>query len=201
MMHRPSLILLIPLAHAFVAPRPLFNPVKEATSLHLLSPFGSLTLADDFDQVADQVTQVATQVDQAASAVVDSGGGGIMETIGNFAVFLVGGVFFLFGLTFVMASVIIPAAAKQLEDQCKDLDPDLWEEYQSKLEPGETIDMRPELMQELGNKVQALMVESFDEMGEIAKDQAEENEGFIEAMDAEIVSKEPTPKKDDAWND
>ena len=55
------------------------------------------------------------------------------------------------------ASVLIPAAAKELEKECLELAPDLWEEYQAKLEPGQTIDQRPELMQELGTKLQPML--------------------------------------------
>ena len=66
-------------------------------------------------------------------------------------------IFLLAGLTFLTASIIVPAAAKELEKECKELAPDLWEEYQTRLEPGQTMAQRPELMQELGAKLQPLL--------------------------------------------
>jgi hypothetical protein len=53
--------------------------------------------------------------------------------------------------------VIVPAAAKELEKECLELAPDLWKEYQTKLEPGQTMAQRPDLMQELGAKLQPLL--------------------------------------------
>ena len=38
----------------------------------------------------------------------------------------------------------------------------MWQEYEKKLEAGETLAMRPDLMQELGNKVQAKALAKFE---------------------------------------
>jgi len=70
------------------------------------------------------------------------------------------------GLTYLIASIVIPAAAKELEKECKELNPELWEEYLAKLEPGETMDRRPELMQELGVKLQPLLDQKIARMNE-----------------------------------
>lgn len=75
----------------------------------------------------------------------------------------------LAGVVFVLTSFVIPKAAEQIEVQCKELDPALWQEYARKLEPGEVLAMRPDLMQELGNKIQALQLAKFDELQEQAK--------------------------------
>ena len=80
-----------------------------------------------------------------------------MDILRNVAIGITAIVFLLAGLTYMTASVIIPAAAKELETECKELAPELWEQYQAKLEPGQTMGQRPDLMQELGAKLQPLL--------------------------------------------
>ena len=87
----------------------------------------------------------------------DGGGGGIVDIVRNVAIAVTAIVFFLAALTYLSASVIIPAAAKELEQECQELAPELWQEYQQRLEPGQTMAQRPELMQELGAKLQPLL--------------------------------------------
>lgn len=77
----------------------------------------------------------------------------LVETATNVLVGIGGVVVVLAVLTFTIATYIVPTAARQIEDLAKELDPELWREYEQKLEPGETLVMRPELMQELGTKV------------------------------------------------
>lgn len=87
----------------------------------------------------------------------EDGGGGMIDILRNVAIGITAIVFVLAGLTYMTASVIIPAAAKELETECKELAPELWEQYQAKLEPGQTMGQRPDLMQELGAKLQPLL--------------------------------------------
>ena len=82
---------------------------------------------------------------------------GIFGTLQSIAVGITAILFFLAGLTLLMANIIIPAAAKELAKECLELAPDLWQEYQRKLEPGQSMAQRPELMQELGEKLQPLL--------------------------------------------
>lgn len=77
----------------------------------------------------------------------------LVETATNVLVGIGGVVVLLTVLTFAITTYIVPTAARQIEDLAKQLDPELWREYEQKLEPGETLVMRPELMQELGTKV------------------------------------------------
>jgi hypothetical protein len=44
-----------------------------------------------------------------------------------------------------------------LEKECKELSPELWDEYSARLQEGETMGNRPDLMQELGAKLQPLL--------------------------------------------
>ena len=94
--------------------------------------------------------------------------GGAFETIRNVAAGVTAILFLLVGLTYAYASFIIPAAAKELEKECKELDPQLWEQYQAKLGEGENMASRPDLIQELGTKLQPLLeakLKSLDEAG------------------------------------
>ena len=136
------------------------------------------------------------------SDVFQNGGGGIMDTITTVLTGIIGVVFFLVGLTFVMAAVIIPQAAQQLERQTKELDPELWAKYEAQLEPGQTMDQRPDLMQELGEKMQALMDAKFKEQQQ-AQSSNDDNESVRpQVMDAEIISKDTSNVGgvDDPWS-
>lgn len=81
----------------------------------------------------------------------------IIDMLRTIAVGITALVFFLAGLALLMVYIIGPAAAKGFEKECKELSPELWMEYQAKLEPGETIATRPDLVQELGTKIQPLL--------------------------------------------
>jgi len=117
----------------------------------------------------------------------------IIDTVRSVAVVITAVLFALAGLTLLMANIIIPAAAKELEKECMELAPELWAEYQAKLNPGETIDQRPELMQELGAKIQPLLDEKIRQM-----ELNQENTGATSPLP-------PPPKQnndddDDDWN-
>jgi hypothetical protein len=83
--------------------------------------------------------------------------GGAWDIARNVGLGLTAVIFLLAGLTFLYASYIIPVAAQELEKECKELNPQLWEEYQAKLGEGETLATRPDLMQEMGAKLQPLL--------------------------------------------
>lgn len=72
-------------------------------------------------------------------------------------------VFFAAGLTYVTAAFIVPAAAEQLEKDTKRLRPGLWEEYEARLEEGEMIASRPDLLQELGDVMQPIILADFED--------------------------------------
>lgn len=93
-----------------------------------------------------------------------SGSSGWIDIARNIGIGLTFIVFLLAGLTYLYASFIIPVAAAELEKECKELDPQLWESYQKKLGPGETMATRPDLMQELGAIIQPLVEEKLAKM-------------------------------------
>lgn len=192
--------LLVPSVGAFVAPV-TFLVAKDARTAashlnsltqHLIESSSRLLLSDE------------PSLDVIGSDILQNGNyGGIMETVTSILTGIVGVIFFLVGLTYVMAAVIIPQAAQQLERQTKELDPDLWDLYAAKLEPGQTLDQRPDLMQELGEKMQTLMEAKFNEQQQA---QAESGNAASpktsQVMDAEIVSDEARTQgnADDPWS-
>lgn len=85
-----------------------------------------------------------------------------MDVVTNIAIAIGGTIAVLAAFAILFSTFIIPAAADQLKKQVKELDPVMWQEYEKKLEAGETLAMRPDLMQELGNKVQAKALAKFE---------------------------------------
>jgi len=95
--------------------------------------------------------------------------------------------------TYLTAAIIVPAAAKELETECKELAPELWDEYLAKLEPGQEMAQRPDLMQELADKVQPLIDEKLQKQFAEAKAEGidvSQEEADWKALD---VLKEPVP--------
>lgn len=79
----------------------------------------------------------------------------------NIAVAVGGIIAVLAAVAIIFSTFIIPKAAEQLEKEAKSLDPALWESYESKLEPGEVLSMRPDLIQELGIKIREKSIAKF----------------------------------------
>lgn len=154
----PSLLLvvvalcLLDLVSGFAVVRPLTTRGSTPTSLNY---FGSpLTFLAEGEEAASDAVAVAAKAALDASNVDTGGIFSILQTV---AVVITAGLFLLAGLTVLTANMIIPEAAKELEKECLELAPDLWAEYQAKLDEGQTIANRPDLMQELGNKLQPLL--------------------------------------------
>ena len=105
----------------------------------------------------------------------------------SIAIGIIGVLALLVGISFFFANVVIPQAAQQLELQVKEKYPDLWREYEAKLEPGEVLAMRPDLIQELGNKMQQADFKEFERMRQQAQDSKDKNENVV---DVEVISKE-----------
>jgi hypothetical protein len=143
-----------PTVQAFVTTPHTFGLARTRTELGML-PQTLLT---------SQQLPSAVSLTQPSLLVADA-----MEIVQNVLIGVGGIVVVLFGVTILLSSWVIPKAAEQIELQAKELDPALWQEYASRLEPGEVLAMRPDLMQELGKKVQALTMEKFEKMQEEAR--------------------------------
>ena len=148
---------------AFQHPLPvLVKPLTAATAVVGGSSMPSMLDANN----GDAITAAVATVSQHSSYVwiAEDGGGGIFDTVRNIAAGITAVLFLLAGITYLYGSYIIPAAAQELEKECKELDPQLWDQYVAKLGPGETIASRPDLMQELGMKLQPMIEAKLREM-------------------------------------
>ena len=154
-------------AAAFVAPKAFLSQTPRAsTRIHTVQP-----------------TEIPST---AATGFVSIQIADLPETILK----IVGGVTILAvvlgGLILLLANIIVPKAAEQLEAKAKAEYPDLWQECEAQLKPDEVLTMRPDLMQELGNKVQELDMAKFEAMVKSAK---ESSEKMDDTVDAEVISK------------
>lgn len=75
------------------------------------------------------------------------------DALGNIAIGLGGVIAFFLLLALFFVNFVVPQAAKELEQQTKALDAKLWLEYEDKLEQGQSLKDRPDLMQELGDRL------------------------------------------------
>jgi len=155
---------LLGICNGFVPPQPFTSNQGLMGSAFapnsILNDHTSSSITPSTTSVKSALTDIGT----SSSFFVLAEGGGILEVVQNFAVVITGIIFLLAGLTFLTASVIVPAAAKELEKECLELNPELWNEYQRKLEQGQTIAQRPDLMQEMGTKLQPLIDQKVERM-------------------------------------
>ena len=158
LLHLPALGLWGVFADAFVAPSFRAFVVSGDSSLNMLP--SSLVLSDE-------ALVVATN---AAADVADVAGGGIIDTIEKVLLGITAIIFFLFGATYFVAAVVVPKAAQQLEEDTRRLRPGLWEQFEQRLEPGQTMESRPDLLQELGEIMRPIIIESYEENPEAAND-------------------------------
>lgn len=89
---------------------------------------------------------------------------GIGDTITTIASVIAIIVFVFGALLLVMANVVIPQAAQELERKAREEYPDYWAACKAKLEEGEILAMRPDLIQELGRQVQEADLKKFEAM-------------------------------------
>ena len=154
-------------ADAFVTPsnRVEYHSSLKAYPEFLHNPFVisdglSASTYMNSQQAADNIV---TQ-DEFNSAMMSGGGG--LGALRTFFIVITAAVFGLAGLTYITAAFIVPKAAEQLERDTKRLRPGLWEEYTAKLEEGETMANRPDLLQELGNIMQPIIAKDYEDEAE-----------------------------------
>ena len=137
-----SSFLLLRESHAFV------HPVMQSSTIHVTSTTTtSLNALPEFNPflLADGVAAAARyggggfDNDVFADPAVVSA----LSTLRTFFIVLTAAAFGLTALAYITAAFIVPKAAEQLENDTKRLRPGLWEEYQAKLEDGQTMAQRP----------------------------------------------------------
>jgi hypothetical protein len=149
----PILALLWPFGESFIVHRPVGRHIS-------YNERGSNVLSSSTNNpIASSIMQNAGRPIQAHPDLVSPStllSADLSETMTNVLIGI-GGVVVVFGLVVaVFTFFIVPTAVRQVEELAKELDPALWQEYEQKLRPGETLAKRPELLDELGTKVLAL---------------------------------------------
>mmetsp|Transcript_14071 Transcript_14071/g.18492 ORF Transcript_14071/g.18492 Transcript_14071/m.18492 type:complete len:192 (+) Transcript_14071:63-638(+) len=171
-------------ANAFVVPKSTFFTVDKASSLHALP----LEFPATFASVLPSVTL-------SDGDLLNQAG----ETLKTVAIVVTGLVFGAAGLTYIFASFLIPKAAEQLERETKEMAPELWAEYEAKLEPGQVLAMRPDLMQELGNAMQPVIEQKIadaqanPQQPQSPVGQTEERPSSPTVVDAEVIDVDVKP--------
>ena len=182
-----GLLSVITLVDAFVSPKTYTQQVT-SSSLHALPEFNPSLLLSDGLSAATYTNTQAPQTTQEFTTAMSEGGGGALGALRTFFVVITAAVFGLSALVYLTAAFIVPKAAEQLERDTKRLRPGLWEEYIDKLEDGQTMANRPDLLQELGNIMQPIIAKDYE-------DQYNQQVGD-KANDATATTKE-TPTKDE----
>ena len=140
--------------HSFVQPRTFVNSNSRSLSIDIHSEPLQM-----FHNDLSAATSIIISDDAAAIASANSA----LEGVRTFFVVIAAIVFGFAGLTFVTAAFIVPQAAQQLETDTKRLRPGLWEEFEAKLEEGETMAIRPDLLQDLGKIMQPIIIQDFED--------------------------------------
>ena len=109
----------------------------------------AMTSSSPSSTSSSSFTMISTALDNIGDV------GNVLRTV---AIGVTALVFLIAGLTYLTASVLIPAGAEQLEIECQQFIPTTWKDYLAKLEDGQQMKDRPDLMFELGlllNKAKA----------------------------------------------
>ena len=177
---------LSPSSRSAAGPLQLLDLSHSATCMDNLASSASILLSDEVGLIGDltnaaassapAVSAPATAADAAAAVDTDS----LLSGVRTFFAVLTALAFGLFGLTYFVAAFIVPKAAEQLEADTKRLRPGLWEEYEAKLEPGQTMATRPDILQELGDVMRPIIIEDFERSA--AQEEANKKAGVVEAV-------------------
>jgi hypothetical protein len=181
---------------AFGTPQ-LFAANKASCFLTTSFVSQSILLGDEgLGNLQDAAIQSTQAIVDTARVIEETGAGeGFGGILRNIAIAITSIVFLGAGLTLLTASVIIPAAAKELETECKELAPELWDQYTGLLQDGETMGNRPDLMQELGQKLQPLVDAKIERQFASQKERGVDvsnDEAAWKALD-NLNNKIPTP--------
>ena len=133
-----SVLLLLVGSCAFVPPKTLMHSTIQpstTTSLGALPEFNPFLIADGIS--------AATYMGSESDVFADPAVTGALSTLRTFFVVLTAAAFGLTALAYITAAFIVPKAAEQLENDTKRLRPGLWEEYEARLEDGQTMANRP----------------------------------------------------------
>jgi hypothetical protein len=127
---------------------------------------------------------------------------GALSTLRTFFIVLTAAIFGITALAYLTAAFLVPKAAEQLEQDTKRLRPGLWEEYESKLNEGESMVNRPDLLQELGNIMQPIIVQDYEKEAAIKFGDMKPNSNENAARkDSSVIDVSSTSSLGDQWKD
>ena len=137
------LLLLVGGSCAFVQQKTLLHSTTHSIH-HLSTTTSSLGALPEFNPflIADGIS-AATYMGSESDVFADPAVTGALSTLRTFFVVLTAAAFGLTALAYITAAFIVPKAAEQLENDTKRLRPGLWEEYEARLEDGQTMANRP----------------------------------------------------------
>jgi len=142
------------LSHAFTNPSQQVQH-RSSTSLKSIPEINPFLLSDGLT--------AATRMGGGSGFNGDTAGiEGSLSALRSFFIVISAGIFGLTAVAYLTAAFLVPKAAEQLETDTKRLRPGLWEEYELKLELGETMVNRPDLLQELGNVMQPIIAQDYE---------------------------------------
>jgi len=146
-------------------------PSDSSGHRHSITPLNAIPIVDGTIHVALSPTIVATSTILLREEINSS-----LELLKSVLIAIGAVVVGFAALTFVTINFVVPKAAEQLEADTKRLKPELWEEYQAKLEEGETMSTRPDLLQELGTIMKPFVMSSYEAsaMGKRSNDAGDE---------------------------
>jgi hypothetical protein len=174
--------------NAFIAPIPVVAKVSPAGNLKALPTFNSFSIADGLS--------AATYMQPDAEV------SGALSTLRTFFIVLTAAIFGITALAYLTAAFLVPKAAEQLEQDTKRLRPGLWEEYESKLNEGESMVNRPDLLQELGNIMQPIIVQDYEKEAAIKFGDMKPNSNENAARkDSSVIDVSSTSSLGDQWKD
>ncbi|KAL7539666.1 hypothetical protein ACHAXR_010059 [Thalassiosira sp. AJA248-18] len=143
--------------HAFVTPSQQIQ-YRASTSLKALPEVNPFLLSDGLSAATSfSARSYNMGGSEALSPLSES-----LSTLRTFFIVVTAAIFGVTAIVYLTAAFLVPKAAEQLERDTKRLRPGLWEEYESKMETGETMVNRPDLLQELGNTMQPIIAEEYE---------------------------------------
>jgi len=176
--------------------------IIETMSNNIAATSSSSSIVLSVDDTAEFIEKAAVEAPSAQTeAILEAlpSTNSILETLSSIAS-AVGGLLLLFTvITFITVTYVVPQAAKQLEENTKRLRPGLWEEYEAKLKPGETMDQRPDLLQQLGNIMQPIIMAQIPTQvnQELQQQQKNDTPNSSDVVDVDVSSVQQQDDNDD----
>lgn len=196
--------------NAFVLPNAFANtrcahdgaiapPNHPSRQRHPNTPLNAIPIVDGIIHDALSPTIVVA----TSTILLSDGLNSSLEILKNLLVAIGSTVVGFAALTFVTINFVVPKAAQQLESDTKRLKPEFWEEYQAKLEEGETMADRPDLLQELGQIMKPYVMASYDSSakGKGSNDAGDNSSSEVDASDGSTKKTNDMGDGGNQWRD